>query len=315
MRIIRVFPRKTSATPDDDLVRIGTEPGLFDEADEVHVSVTFTWDLPFAERLVKAWAYVAPVRIGGPATGEAGGEFVPGRYVKQGYVLTSRGCPNSCWFCSVPKREGAIRELSISEGWNVLDDNLLACSAPHIESVFEMLKRNKKAGPVQFTGGLEAKRLESWHVVTLRDLKPKQMFFAYDTPDDLEPLQRAGRMLLNAGFTTASHALRAYVLCGWPKDTIAAAAIRMQQTIDAGFLPMAMLYRDNSGRRDPVWQKWGRQWARPSIAASKAEKYNGHGFDPPVFGAGRKPCWTFRYLSESWSTLRKDLKTDYSDSF
>jgi hypothetical protein len=37
-------------------------------------------------------------------------------------------------------------------------------------------------------------------------------------------------------------------------------------------LPMAMLYRDNSGRRDPVWQKWGRQWARPSIAASKAEK-------------------------------------------
>jgi hypothetical protein len=102
----------------------------------------------------------------------------------------------------------------------------------------------------------------------LRDLKPKQFFFANDTPDDLEPLQRAGRMLLDAGFTTASHALRAYVLCGWPKDTIEAAAIRMQETIDAGFLPMAMLYRDESGRRDPVWQKWGRQWARPSIIAS-----------------------------------------------
>jgi len=42
----------------------------------------------------------------------------------------------------------------------VLDDNLLACSAPHIEAVFSMLKRNKKAGPVQFTGGLEAKRLD-----------------------------------------------------------------------------------------------------------------------------------------------------------
>ena len=38
MKIIRVFPRKTNATPDDDLVRIGTEPGLFDEADEVHVN-------------------------------------------------------------------------------------------------------------------------------------------------------------------------------------------------------------------------------------------------------------------------------------
>jgi hypothetical protein len=165
-----------------------------------------------------------------------------------------------------------VRELPITDGWNVLDDNLFACTEEHQRSVFAMLKLNKKAGPVQFTGGLEAKRLEPWHVEALRDLKPKQLFFANDTPGDLEPLQRAGRMLLDAGFTTASHALRAYVLCGWPKDTIEAAAVRMQQTIAAGFLPMAMLYRDNSGRRDPVWQKWGRQWARPSIAASKAEK-------------------------------------------
>ena len=273
MRIIRVFPRKTNATPVDDLVRIGTEPGLFDEADEVHVSCTFTWDLPLAERLVKAWACVAPVRIGGPATGEAGGEFVPGRYVRQGYVLTSRGCPNSCWFCSVWRREGQeVRALPITDGWNVLDDNLFACTEEHQRSVFAMLKRNKKAGPVQFTGGLEAKRLEPWHVEAFRDLRPKQLFFANDTSDDLEPLQRAGRMLLDAGFTTASHSLRAYVLCGWPKDTIEAAAIRMQETISAGFLPMAMLYRDNSGQRDQRWQKWVRQWARPALAASKVEK-------------------------------------------
>lgn len=268
MKVIRVFPRKTNATPDDDLVRIGTEPGLFDEADEVHVSVTFTWDLPMAERLVKAWSCVAPVRIGGPATGERGGEFVPGRYVGQGYVLTSRGCPNSCWFCAVPKREGNIRELAITEGWNLLDDNLLACSKQHQQQVFAMLKRNKKNGPVQFTGGLEAKRLEPWHVEALRDLKPKQMFFAYDTPDDLEPLQRAGRMLLDYGFTTASHALRAYVLVGWPKDTFEAADRRMQETVAAGFMPMAMLYRDNAGHRKQEWMRWQRQWARPAIIAA-----------------------------------------------
>ena len=268
MKVIRVFPRKTNATPDDDLVRIGTEPGLFDEADEVHVSVTFSWDLPLAERLVKAWSCVAPVRIGGPATGERGGEFVPGRYVKQGYVLTSRGCPNSCWFCAVPKREGNIRELAITEGWNLLDDNLLACSEQHQQQVFAMLKRNKKNGPVQFTGGLEAKRLEQWHVDALRDLKPKQMFFAYDTPDDLEPLQLAGRMLLESGFTTASHALRAYVLVGWPKDTFDAADKRMRETVAAGFMPMAMLYRDNAGHRKQEWMRWQRQWARPAIIAA-----------------------------------------------
>jgi hypothetical protein len=60
LKIIRVFPRRTKATPTDDLVRINCYPGLFDEADEVHISVTWTWDLPRAEQLAKAWTPVAP---------------------------------------------------------------------------------------------------------------------------------------------------------------------------------------------------------------------------------------------------------------
>ncbi len=54
-RIIRVFPTKTNATPTDELVRIRETPSFFDEADEVHVSVTFTWDIPIAEWLAKQW--------------------------------------------------------------------------------------------------------------------------------------------------------------------------------------------------------------------------------------------------------------------
>jgi hypothetical protein len=266
-RIIRVFPRRTAATPDDDLVRIATPPGLFDEADEVHVSVTFTWDLKSAEKLARQWEPVAPVKIGGPATGEAGADFTPGLYLKRGYVLTSRGCPNRCWFCSVPRREGDLRELPITEGRNVLDDNLLACSDEHIRRVFDMLKGQKKVGRIEFTGGFEAKRLKQWHVEALLELRPKQMFFAYDTPDDLEPLQRAGRMLIDAGFTTASHTLRAYVLCGYPQDTFEAAGKRMREAMNAGFMPMAMLYRDKTGNRELEWMRWQRKWARPAIIA------------------------------------------------
>ena len=246
MRLLRVFPRRTRATPDDDLVRFG-EPGLFDDADAVHVSVTFTWDTPRAEQLAEAWCKVAPVTIGGPAYNVPGGPFVPGLYIKTGYVITSRGCPNRCWFCGVWRREGqAIRELPITEGFNVLDDNLLACSETHVRAVFAMLKRQTER--VQFTGGLEAARLLPWHVELLRDLKPKQFFMAYDTPDDLEPLRVAGKMLLDAGFTTVSHTLRAYVLIGYPKDTFDAAEKRLNETMAAGFLPMAMLYRDNLGK-------------------------------------------------------------------
>lgn len=104
-------------------------PSFFDEADEVHVSVTFTWDIPIAEWLAKQWEPVATVKIGGPAYNEPGGDFIPGMYMRHGYVITSRGCPNRCWFCAVPKREGGmLRELPVTDGWILTDDNLLACS-------------------------------------------------------------------------------------------------------------------------------------------------------------------------------------------
>ena len=269
-QMLRVFPRRTKATPNDDRVRIGM-PGLFDipgEYDEIHISVTFSWDLPLAERMAKVWGEYGPVRVGGPATGMRGEDFIPGTYIKDGYVITSRGCPNHCWFCSVWRREGQeIRELPITEGWNVLDDNLLACSDEHIKSVFNMLRRQKH--PIEFTGGLEAARLKPWMAEALRTLRPKQLFFAYDTPDDLDPLRTAGEMLLKSGFTVASHALRSYVLCGYKGDTFSRAEERMNQAMIAGFMPMAMLFRNYHGETDPEWRRFQRVWARPAIIASR----------------------------------------------
>lgn len=276
MKIIRVFPRKTNATPDDENVRINTVPGFFDEADEIHVSVCFTWDLQRAEYLADQWRVVAPVKIGGPATGEPSGDFVPGMYLKKGYVITSRGCPNKCWFCSVPKREGSeIRELPIVNGWNVQDDNLLACSSSHIERVFSMLAQQDRRP--EFTGGLEAARLHKGWAYWLKTLKPKQVFFAYDTPNDLPPLREAGKMLIDVGFTRQSHTLRCFVLCGYKGDTIEAATKRMIQVMDAGFTPMAMLWRCADGYRNPdfIGGKFQRLWARPAIIHAKNKKLEG----------------------------------------
>lgn len=254
------------ATPDDELVRVSEMPGIFDEADQVHVSVSFSWDLPMAEQLSKAWESVAPVKIGGPATGQRSEGFEPGLYIKKGYTITSRGCPNKCWFCNVWRREGdTARELEIKDGWNVLDDNLLACSDEHIKKVFAMLSRQKRRA--EFTGGFEAKRLKQWHVDELVKLKPKQMFFAYDTPDDYDPLVEAGKMLSGAGFNFKNRTARAYVLCGFQKDTFDDAEKRMRQTVDAGFMPMAMLYRNAKGERYRKWMKWARLLARPAIIA------------------------------------------------
>lgn len=167
-RIIRVFPTKTNATPTDELVRIRETPSFFDEADEVHVSVTFTWDIPIAEWLAKQWEPVATVKIGGPAYNEPGGDFIPGMYMRHGYVITSRGCPNRCWFCAVPKREGGmLRELPVTDGWILTDDNLLACSPGHIDEVFAMLARQPHKP--QFTGGKDSLAALLWvreHITT-----------------------------------------------------------------------------------------------------------------------------------------------------
>jgi hypothetical protein len=266
MRIIRVFPRRTNATPIDELAYVGS-PTLFSEADEVHISVSFSWDLPEVEKLEKEWRQVAPVSIGGPATGKRGEEFTPGLYLKKGYVITSRGCPNRCYFCSVWRREGdAIRELPITEGFNVLDDNLLACSESHIRAVFAMLAKQKKR--LFFTGGLEAARLKPWHVEGLAKLKPAEMFFAYDTPNDREPLYEAGKLLKAAGFKIC-HPLRAYVLIGYPGDTFEKAEVRLYDCMKAGFTPMAMLFRDNTGERDPAWVRFAWPWMRPAAISVK----------------------------------------------
>lgn len=273
LKIARVFPRRTNATPDDELAFTGPPPkqGLPD-IDEIHVSVAFSYDMEKAEQLAEQWSALGvPVKMGGPAFNSPGGEFVPGLYLRQGFVVTSRGCPNRCWFCSVPKREGfSLRELPVTEGWNVVDDNLLACSDAHIHTVFAMLKRQEHR-PV-FTGGLEAKLLKPWHVDLLRESKTQRMYFAYDTPDDLPPLMEAGRILREGGITKASHRAHCYVLIGYQGDTMDTAEQRLRQAWQAGFLPFAMLYRDEAGNTDPEWRKFQRLWARPAIVYSNLKK-------------------------------------------
>lgn len=269
-KIIRVFPCKTSATPDDEDVRINTTPSLFDVADEVHISVVFTWHIPRAEWLASQWKSVAPVKIGGPAYNIPGFEFTPGMYLKKGYVITSRGCNNRCWFCSVPKREGNIRELPITNGWILTDDNLLACSKNHIDSVFEMLK--KQPYKAHFKGGLEAKLLTCDVAQKLKALNPSSMFFAYDTADDYEHLKNAAMLLREVGFSFKKHNLLCYVLIGYSGDSFEKAEWRLKKTLALGFMPMAMLYRDNTGYYDVEWRRFQRGWARPRIIAAKSNQ-------------------------------------------
>lgn len=276
-KLIRVFPRRTRATPTDEMAFFGP-PDLFAEADEVHISVTFTADKPIAERLAEDWRQVAPVKVDGVAYGNAGhGYFTPGKYIKPGYTFTSRGCPRRCWFCSVWKRRPQPTPIwPFEPGWNILDDNLLACPEWHVRAVFQMLAGQSHR--VEFTGGLEALSLQDWHVHEMAKIKPRPTcFFAYDPGDPFETLKSAARRMLEAGWTRQSHRLRAYVLIGYPKDTFGAAEKRLRDMLAIGFTPHAMLWQPETPaaeryRPKPEWRRFQRQWARPAIIHAHREQ-------------------------------------------
>lgn len=263
--ILRIFLRKTKATPMDNMVYINRMPDLFDQYENIHISVAFTWDIPRAEKLYRAWQAVGNVRIGGPAYNQPGSEFEPGMYLKKGYTITSRGCPNRCWFCQVWKRDPVLKELEIKPGYNITDDNLLACSESHIRNVFLMLKEQKE--PILFTGGIEAKLLRPWHIDLFTSIRIERLYCAYDTPDDYEPLVEAGKLLKQVNITLENRKAACYILIGYPKDTFDNALTRIHQTIKAGFFPFAMLWRNEKGDYKKEWKQFQRQWANPIITS------------------------------------------------
>lgn len=275
--IARVFPSKTKATPNDELVFFNEPPFFVHDLGitEVHVSVAFGWDKLRAEWLAKQWEDVATVRIGGPAYNEVEGEFVPGRYVKRGYVITSRGCVNRCWFCSVWKRNPELVELPITDGWNVLDDNIMATSLQHQKAVFEML--SKQPERARFTGGIDPKLFTEWHLEQFANINVDSFFFAYDTEDDIDSVVGATNILRSSQYGLSkmkNHKAQCYVLIGYPSDTFDAAEKRLRFIVGLGLTPMAMLFRDyKTGKTDKQWRQFQRLWAKPAIIYSNKREH------------------------------------------
>ena len=288
MKIIRVFPRKTSYTPDDDYVFIGEPPGLFvPDHDEVHISCVFTWDKPFCEYLKFQWEAHTdkPVKIGGPAyintswlhqTARRAASalrlphtksFTPGMYVKHGIVFTSRGCNNKCPWCCVKKREGRLIELPIVEGNIIQDNNFLQCSQEHKIRVFEMLKTQKG---ICFKGGLQANLIDEHFLENITQLSIKELWLSCDTDNALPGFLEATEKLRAAGYTREH--IHCYVLIG---DDMDANEQRLQAVYNAGAMPFAQLYQpisDSKLEYSAEWRKFLRKWSRPAATKAHVER-------------------------------------------
>lgn len=267
-RIIRVFPRQTSHTPTDELAFIGEPPMFRPEADEVHVSCCFTWDIKQAEHLAEAWGQYYPiVKLSGPAFDAQPDGFTPGRYIKSGVTFTTRGCNNQCPFCLVSKREGKLRQYADFAADNIIqDNNILQSDKSHWNKVIQMLKTQRE---IEFSGGLDARLITDQNAEDIRSLKIKQVFLACDSKAGLKPLQAAVKRL-----QLPIRKARCYVLIAFNGETTSEARERLEAVYHAGALPFAQLYQPPEKLIDysKEWRTLARTFSRP--AATLAEMKN-----------------------------------------
>lgn len=282
--IIRVFARKTSFTPTDDLAFFD-EPPIFELPDlPVHVSVTFTWDIEKGQRLMAAWRNKSDrVFLGGPAFSRAhldsDDKFVPGQFLKDGITITSRGCPKNCPWCLVPKREGRLREIEIQPGYIIQDNNILACSKSHFERVCNMLseQQTKKGGKfkkgAEFKGGLDIDYLTPWHVEQLKKIRINELWVACDTDAALANLDKAADLLSDYSIEKK----RCYVMIGYDGEGTDQAERRLEAVYAKGFLPFVQPYK-SADTGEYLWSvgpegqkrfELIRKWSRPGIYRSK----------------------------------------------
>ena len=141
--------------------------------DIARLSIAFTWDLPEAySRIIWLRTEGYHVIVGGPAVmlmpeylsdvAEIGTDW-PDAVSRHNpnATFTSRGCIRKCSFCAVWRTEGKLQEL---DDWPtrpiVCDNNLLACSKKHFDSVIDRLK---PLSGIDFNQGLDARLLTDYH--------------------------------------------------------------------------------------------------------------------------------------------------------
>jgi len=248
------------------------------QCDRALLSAIFTWTLPGmcqdANLLKQAGV---EVEIGGPAatampqyiveqTGitpkyglDERFEHVRGKFFA---TFTSRGCPRNCPFCLVPKLEGnkmiEYDDFTIPVGKNpyLCDNNLLSTSWDHQQLVVDKLRDVKN---LDYNSGFDDRIFiknpeKYWELY--RQLKLEAWRFAYDTPEQREPITRCAEFLHGKGVD--HRRILVYCLVGFPGQTFDECREKLQYLIDIGCSPYPQRYRplDSLTRHytPPGWQ-------------------------------------------------------------
>jgi hypothetical protein len=190
-----------------------------------YLSVAFTWKLPEArDRATWYQSLGYAVIAGGPALYAKFPGYLDGvatvrpafpdaiRHQNPAATMASRGCDETCYFCDVPKVEGAFTYYPDFPVRPILCDNNLSAIpakyqdfivARYVAADVPLLDANSGFEPKSFDGAC----FERWRRVNRGPWR-----FGYDVAGERETVRRVMTMLRTAG--VAPKNIRPYVLIG-----------------------------------------------------------------------------------------------------
>ena len=189
------------------------------------------------------------------------------------YGFLTRGCPNKCKWCVVPRKEGVIRpymdvdEIAI-EGRNklvLMDNNILACGDYAMEQLHKIIKRGYR---IDFNQAMDARLVTDEYARLLAQVKwiDRRIRFGCDTTAQIQDCERAIELLNSYGYKGE------FFLYTMLNDNFNECYERItywwrrnrecRKNHTANIYPYAQPYRDpdNPNRPIPQWQKDMAQW-------------------------------------------------------
>ena len=179
------------------------------------------------------------------------------------YGFLTRGCPNKCKWCVVPKKEGNItpymdiEEIAINGRKNVIlmDNNVLASEygLAQIEKIISMGIK------VDFNQGLDARLVTDEIARLLARVKwIKRIRFGCDTPAQIAEVERASALIDKYGYK--GEYFLYCILIGFKESF---SRVNHWKSVSRRFIPHCQPYRDlnNPSQLIPQWQKDMARWA------------------------------------------------------
>ena len=177
------------------------------------------------------------------------------------YGFLTRGCPNNCPFCIVCAKEGrkSYKVADLSEWWDgqknivLCDPNILACRE-HIDLLVQLANSRAK---VDINQGLDARLLTKENIAIIKQIRLKEIHFAWDLMKNSEAVLDGLRLWMKHGKKVAHGSWgTVYVLVNF--DTTMEENLYRIETLDAmGFDPFVMAYdKPNAPKEIRQLQRW-----------------------------------------------------------